>query len=548
MTAFTGTPQQPARPAAAAAAHGTSSRAGALAASTVGGASGGAVGGGRARPWSVLIRAAPLAALVAVLWTVYIAPLPHYDVDVFLRAGAAVGDGRGPYPPPGSAEVYSGFAYVYPYLVAFAFVPLSWLGEHGATVFIALSVGALFLGARLLGVRDRRTYALVLMSSCAITGLQMGTLNAVLFLGLAALWHFRDRPVAAGVLAAGVIYAKLFLAPVWLWLVLTRRTKAGAVAAAFVGLLLAVTELTSPVGTRTYLGMLGVLAREEAPLGLSLTGLLVNTGLGMDVATWVARAVAVAVLVVAALAGDWPRPRRGGNERMLYAGTLAAALVASPIVWSHYLLLLLAPILVSAPRSRIPLIVFTVASWFVVTPHQTGPVGFVTGIAIISVLTAPAVGHAVKTRIRRGHIDGGTADGGTAERGTGDGGTVVGDGVVGGAADTSRGADAAAAAALLPSGPVSGPVSAPVPGVVIVAAITAVAVATTVVGVGFGVELLATAYGNPQRVIGAYCALLGVLAVLGWSLRQRSGPSAALRAGGHDHRPRPPRQPGTARS
>uniref|UniRef100_UPI00202530B4 glycosyltransferase family 87 protein n=1 Tax=Frankia sp. CiP1_Cm_nod1 TaxID=2897160 RepID=UPI00202530B4 len=394
-------------------------------------------------------------------------------------------------------------AYVYPYLVAFAFVPLSWLGENGATVFIALSVGALFLGARLLGVRGRRAYALVLMSSCALTGLQMGTLNAVLFLGLAALWRFRDRPVTAGMLAAGVIYAKLFLAPVWLWLVLARRTKAGAVAAVCLGALLAVTELTSPVDTRTYLGMLGVLAREEAPLGLSLTGLLVNTGLGMGVATWCARVAAVAaVAAVAVLAGGWPRPRHGGNERILFAGTLAAALVASPIVWSHYLLLLLAPILVSAPRPRISLIVFTAGSWFVVTPHRTGPVGLLTGITIIGVLAAPAAGHALKALTRRDRVA---------------------------------------------PGPGSSPLPPPVPRAAVVAVI-AVAVVAAVVGAGFGVELLATAYGNPRRVIGAYCALLGVLAVLGWSLRRRPGPPAALWAGGHDHQPRPPRQPGTARS
>ncbi len=435
----------------------------------------GDVGGDRAghtRPWSALAWGAPLAALVAVMWTVYIAPLPHYDVEVFLRAGAAVGHGRNPYPLPGSAEVYSGFAYVYPYLVAFGFVPLSWLGGFGATVFIALSVGALFLGTRLVGTRDRHTYALVMMASCAITGLQMGTLNAVLFLGLTALWRYRDHPITAGVLAAGVIYAKLFLAPVWLWLVLTRRTKASAVAAAGVGLLLAVTELTSPVDTRTYLGMLTLLAREEAPLGLSLTGLLVNTGLDMGVATWAARAVAAAVL-----AGSWLHMRRSGDERVPYAGALAAALVASPIVWSHYLLLLLAPILVIAPRSRIPLAVFTAGSWFVVTPHRTSLTGFVAGGVIIGVLAAPVVGCVVKTLTHRGSVGGGP--------------------------EASR----PAPAAMTP----------------VASGVAIVAVTTTVVGVGFGIELLATTYGNPHRVIGAYCALLGVLAVLGWSLRQQPG-------------------------
>ncbi len=256
------------------------------------------------------------------------------------------------------------------------------------------------------------------------------------------------------------------------------------------------------MGTRAYLGMLAVLAREEAPLGLSLTGLLVNTGLGMGVATWVARAVATTVL-----AGSWLHMRRTGDERVPYAGALAAALVASPIVWSHYLLLL-APMLVIASKSRVPLTVFTAGSWFVVTPHRTDLAGFVTGGVIIGILAAPTVGYVVKTLAHCGPVGG--------------------EGSVDGEPEASRPTPAAMAS--------------------VISVVAVVAVNTAVIGVGFGIELLATTYGNPHRVIGAYCALLGVLVVLGWSLRQRPGPGGAVRTGSHDHRQRPSRQPGVARS
>nr|MDT0665608.1 hypothetical protein [Micromonospora sp. DSM 115978] len=60
--------------------------------------------------WPVAGGVAAIGALVAVIWIAYVSRIAHFDIDVFLRAGAAVADGRDPYPPPGTPEVYSGFA------------------------------------------------------------------------------------------------------------------------------------------------------------------------------------------------------------------------------------------------------------------------------------------------------------------------------------------------------------------------------------------------------------------------------------------------------
>nr|MDT0667870.1 hypothetical protein [Micromonospora sp. DSM 115978] len=116
-----------------------------------------------------------------------------------------------------------------------------------------------------------------------------------------------------------------------------------------------------------------------------------NLGLGLDLAGWAARLLAVAVVAGCALAVR----RRGGDERLLFTGTVVAALLASPIVWAHYLLLLLVPVLVVATadapsaagagagaqqqqqqRQRrlaadAPLAAFAVSSWLVVTPHKS---------------------------------------------------------------------------------------------------------------------------------------------------------------------------------
>ncbi|HMA46999.1 MAG TPA: glycosyltransferase 87 family protein, partial [Frankiaceae bacterium] len=252
-----------------------------------------------------------LAALVGLVWVVYVHPIAHLDLDVFLGAGASVADGRDPYPVVGTPRVYSGFSFVYPYLVAWPFVPLSWLPHPvGAAVFVALSVLAVLAGCRLLAPRTAAVAAPVLAASWTITGLQMGTLNALLFLGLAALWRYRDRPVPAGLLAAALVVSKLFLWPPWLWLLLTRRTRAAAVAVGATAVVLGAGWLAGPLGAGSYLGMLSTLGVREAPAGLSLTGLLMNAGAGAGPAQWLARLAAVAVVVVA-----WRRVRRGTAQR-----------------------------------------------------------------------------------------------------------------------------------------------------------------------------------------------------------------------------------------
>ncbi|MCK9904531.1 hypothetical protein CC117_18360 [Parafrankia colletiae] len=423
-----------------------------------------------------------LAALIGLVWVGFVAPIAHFDVDVFLRAGAAVADGRDPYPPPGTPEVYSGFAFVYPYLMSLPFVPLSAL-PGADDLFIALSVVALLAACRLARA-GWWAFALVLGTSCTITGLQMGTLNALLFCGLVALWRLRDAPVAAGVLAALLVYSKLFLIPVVLWLAVTRRPRAAAIAVAALGVLFAVGELYSPVPARTYADMLAVLAREEAPDGLSLTGLLMNTGLGLDVATWAARGVAGALL--AGCLWYARGARRAAGDGLLFAGVVAAALVASPIVWSHYLLLLAAPLLaiargpagITATRGGDPdrpLALFTAGSWLLVTPHLSTPMDLFLAAAVVGPLVAVPLLRPAPGR-RAGRPD-------TRPR-------------------------------------------------VVRAAVLAAAPAVALVGgVGWVLWALARAHGDDQRVIGAYGALVGVLALLVWAVRASRPAGASADAG-----------------
>lgn len=429
-----------------------------------------------------------LGALVMVIWIAFVRPLAHFDIDVFLRAGAAVDAGRDPYPSPGSPAVYSGFAFVYPYLVAIPFVPLAWLPRAGAEgLFIGLSVLAVLAGCRLAGARRWQAYALVLVASCTITGLQMGTLNALMFAGLAALWRLRDRPLAAGLLAALLVYSKLFLAPLPLWLLLTGRRRATAATAGALAVLFGVGQAMSPVGLTTYSGMLDALARAEAPDGLSLTGLLMNAGLGLGAATWVARALAAALLAGAWLAVRRRRPtppaalsagaRDAGEDRLLFTATVAVALLASPIVWSHYLLLLAVPLLVVEGGERTgALAVATAVSWLLVTPHLSTPPEIAVSGLVVTLLVAAPLRDAVRRQLGRHRSA-----------------RAPGRGAVGLARELAPWAAGVAAIA------------------------------------GAGLELcwaLARAHHGRDAVTGAYLATVAVLALLGWGVH-RTLPSRA---------------------
>jgi alpha-1,2-mannosyltransferase len=162
---------------------------------------------------------------------------------------------------------------------------------------------------------------------------------------------------------------------------------------------------------------------------MSLTGLLMNLGLGLAPATWAARGAAVALLAVSWLVGNrragwyrwpaswpalaWPRPAvvpvgddaatadplpagagRGtvlDPERALFAATVGAALLASPIVWAHYLLLLAVPLIVLERDERTGALAFATAfSWVLVTPHlSTWPQLAVSAVIVAGLAAGP---------------------------------------------------------------------------------------------------------------------------------------------------------------
>ncbi len=309
---------------------------------------------------SFALMAASLAAIVVVLL-----PLtPSYDLDVFLRAGSALVHGRNLYPPPDSAAVYSGHSFVYPFVSALPFVPLSvlphWLAR---AVFLVICAAAVLAAGMGRSDRDQLPAVLVLCTAFTITGLQLGALSPLLLAGAVFLWRLRDRPAAVGLAAGVVVTSKLFLAPLILWLLFSRRYRAFAWAAACTGSLLALGFLLGPLGPGAYLHLLSRLGPNEARSGFGPIGALMNIGLASGLAEALTAGAALLVALTA-----YRRWRRGGDERILFSVAVLASVCISPIVWSHYLAVLAAIPIVFELRRRW-FVVLALCSWAIAPPH-----------------------------------------------------------------------------------------------------------------------------------------------------------------------------------
>ncbi len=311
-----------------------------------------------------LRRASAPLLLVAVIVVVFLPLTPSYDLDVFLRAGYAVLHGQHVYPSPGSPAVYSGSSFVYPYFAVWPFVPLAAMPSGVSTMlFFIVCVCAVLAACFVAAKGDPWPATLTLGTAFTITGLQLGALSPLLFVGVVFLWRLRDRPLAFALLAAPVVASKLFLAPLLVWLLLARRYRAFAYASASTMALLALSFALGPIGPAQYLRLLSRLGNHEARSGFGLVGALMNAHLPPGAAQATALAVALCLFAAA-----YVHFRRTRDERVSFCVGIVASLVLTPVLWSHYLILLSATLLTLGARRRW-FVVLALTSWAISPPH-----------------------------------------------------------------------------------------------------------------------------------------------------------------------------------
>lgn len=313
-----------------------------------------------------LAVAITLGALSTALlaWTVLRAH-PH-DLLVFLRAGSEVAAGHSPYLSPKNPALWSGSAFVYPWVMAWPFAVLNLLPQALAVVLFRLGgLVAVVMGCRLAGCRRALAALALVGSSVLILGLQQGTLDALLFGGLILAWRSRDRPILLALLLAALVASELFLWPLLVWALCTRRVRA-AIGACILSAVVVGIGFIQGEPLSSYIASLSELSRHEGPHSVSLFALALQAG------TSTIGASVLSVLVGLVIVGFAIVAERRTSYSIGFAGAVGASLIATPILWSHFLLLLAVPLLIAdvSPRTKMILLgLFDVASWIRYTPY-----------------------------------------------------------------------------------------------------------------------------------------------------------------------------------
>jgi hypothetical protein len=268
---------------------------------------------------------------VVLFW--HLLPGSMFDYDIFRKAGSAVVNGQSPWHVDG---------FIYPATAAVAFVPFGAIPfTVGGFAFATLIIGALIAALWMLGVRDWKCYAIVFLTTPGEMSVITGTLSGVCALLAAVIYRYRDgraRPAAA---LAVALATKLFLWPLGVWLIATRRGRTAAIAVVAMLAFLALTWVV--MGTSSFASYRDSLtpARHLAEASYSPFALARALGASPALATVFVGVIGLGVLAASRLIAD---------ERITFTLAVLAALVLSPVVWIHYLVLLYVPIAIARPR------------------------------------------------------------------------------------------------------------------------------------------------------------------------------------------------------
>jgi hypothetical protein len=263
----------------------------------------------------------------------------------FWPAGSRVLDGVSPY-VMGRAQVSAGLAFPYPAVTGLFFAPFGLISRGAGEVLFTL-VCLLAAGGtlRVLEVRDWRLYGLVFLWAPVVSAWQTANLTLLLCLGIALMWRYRDRPVVAGLMAAVVVSLKPFVWPVGLWLLATRRYRAAVWGVVIGAAMNAVAWSVLGFGeVDRYLSDASKVSGFFFRHAYTVVALVLHLGVGRAAASAVGVIVAAGAAVVCVVWG-----RRGEDLRAL-AMCVALMLLATPVLWMHYFVLVLVPLAIARPR------------------------------------------------------------------------------------------------------------------------------------------------------------------------------------------------------
>jgi hypothetical protein len=150
-------------------------------------------------------------------------------------------------------------------------------------------------------------------------------------------------------------------------------------------------------GLRSYPTLVHLLQQVEAPVSYSVVALL-----GVSGGTATALTVVLSLVGVVAV---WFAARGSGGDRRSFAVAVLVSLVASPLVWIHYLLLLYVPIALYRPRLSgiwfVPLLL-----WATPTTHSHGITWRIAlALFVVAVVAVRTVGASARPAFSRAGVE-----------------------------------------------------------------------------------------------------------------------------------------------
>ena len=222
-------------------------------------------------------------------------------------------------------------------------LPFALLGPVlGNAAWMTFLVACFMVGCAVLPVRFEVRLAILLIGAVSwpfIYGVRIGQVAPILFALFAVGWRWLDRPLVSGV-AVG-LGAVLKLQPIIVlgWFGVRREwpvVAAGLAAAAAVAVVAAIVGLGAWADMLTLLRNLSNAI--DVPANVSIGAMGYQHGLGLAGASMLQGVGIVAVVFLVALCGIKSSREAG------YLVAVVASQVVSPIMWSHYALILLLPV------------------------------------------------------------------------------------------------------------------------------------------------------------------------------------------------------------
>ena len=278
--------------------------------------------------------------------------------------------------------------FYYPPSFVALIVPFTLLGaDLGNAAWIAFLVGCYVVGCLVLPVRWEVRLGVFLAGAVSwpfIFGVRIGQVAPILYLLFAVGWRWLERRPAITGFAVGLgVLVKLQPIVIVGWLVL-RRMWSGLAGVAVAGVVAAGLAV---VGLGGWVDMANVLRNLDnaitAPTNVSLGAIAYQHGVPLEAASVLGMVGIVAVLALVVACGF-----RASTEAGFLVAVVASQVV-SPIIWTHYALILLLPVAWLLQRRQWWAALIPVSQAWVLLPFmpiETYPVGFYLALLAVPIV------------------------------------------------------------------------------------------------------------------------------------------------------------------